>query len=320
MTSQTDYCFTRLLLRKYPLITEDTIDCLISNGFRDEELLLLMDVDTDLPVLPISMAQELALKKVLLKIQSMAQKSFDDTLNENFLEDINEIRTQLANNSSTTEPLVVPSTPQPSPTPPSTTTAMVISSDESDSESPQRSSTSWRSCRSLLPIPSTSGPSNPTTGGRSRITTRVQSRSGDQSGDTEVEDSNGGHQRTHSLCPRECSVVLTRVLNTSTGAPIGGETSGNNCRKRFACVWPGCEFKTHWKPSLTTHRLKHLPAKQSKCYYNDCHKSYANNKNLKRHIMAEHLNVRFVCNYRKCGKIFKYSTNSADHKKRFHHK
>ena len=64
MTSQTDNCFTRLLLKEYPLITEDTIDCLISNGFKDKELLLLMDVDTDLPILPISMAQELALKKI----------------------------------------------------------------------------------------------------------------------------------------------------------------------------------------------------------------------------------------------------------------
>lgn len=63
-----------------------------------------------------------------------------------------------------------------------------------------------------------------------------------QTMDIEVEDSYGGHQRIHSLCPRKCSVVLTRVDTTSTGATSRAKTSGNNGKKRFACDWPGFVF------------------------------------------------------------------------------
>jgi hypothetical protein len=293
MTSQTEDCFTRLLLKKYPkMITEDTIECLVKHGFRDKEVLLEMDVESDLPILPIPMAQEILLKEILLEMKSMNQKSFKDILKESLVDHINEIDTQLANNSSATEPLAESSTPQPSPTPPTTTTAIIISSDDSDAESVHISST-----RALR-------------GTKTRALNLITNLY-DKSVDTEDEDSSDGQTPT--------TYRFRKRVNTShTGPPTGAQMSGHNRKKQFACDWFGCEYSTNYQGHFKAHWLRHLKQKQYKCTENGCNECYADMVSLYHHKKAVHSNVTFVCDHSGCGQAFKYRIALNNHRKRQH--
>ncbi|CAG2175662.1 unnamed protein product [Oppiella nova] len=50
MGSQSDTCFTRLFLKKYPLVSDETIDALITNGYSDKDAdqMSALIVDNDL--------------------------------------------------------------------------------------------------------------------------------------------------------------------------------------------------------------------------------------------------------------------------------
>ncbi|CAG2101232.1 unnamed protein product [Medioppia subpectinata] len=97
MDSSSDQCFTRVFLEKNPLITKDTIDVLVDNGYTDRALFLLLDVTTDVPTLPIPMAQKTALKKILTECQNMSRKSLDTTLRQKISQDLDETDVQLSN-------------------------------------------------------------------------------------------------------------------------------------------------------------------------------------------------------------------------------
>ncbi|CAG2165252.1 unnamed protein product [Oppiella nova] len=95
MDSEDKECFTRGFLRKCPHITDQTIDVLISHGFRDRELLLVLDTDKDLPLIDIPLSQKAVLRLVLSQFQRLAQKDVVLSLQKMVTEDITETNSNI---------------------------------------------------------------------------------------------------------------------------------------------------------------------------------------------------------------------------------
>ncbi|CAG2179349.1 unnamed protein product, partial [Oppiella nova] len=111
MSATTDHCFIRVLLKKYPTVSEDTIDLLTGFGFTDRDQLVMMDIDKVLSKLPLRFIQQEFVKTILLAIQTMDKQSLDTTLERNLRDTMDEMNAQFGANASKTEPMADPSAP-----------------------------------------------------------------------------------------------------------------------------------------------------------------------------------------------------------------
>jgi len=101
----------------------------------------------------------------------------------------------------------------------------------------------------------------------------------------------------------------------SAGAANVNPTPGTN--ETIGVVKPKKKKKkTNLMPSLPSLRASLLPPPRHQC--SQCHRNYGNRRDLRRHVLAHHQGIRYMC--RLCGKIMMSSKSVRAHLKSSAHR
>ena len=97
------------------------------------------------------------------------------------------------------------------------------------------------------------------------------------------------HSRTLLTCPYE-GCGRTYLIDDSLRKHIQYNHTGTS----FGCEWPGCEYRTNRKASLTNHMAKHgVP--QIACIWPNCERMFKTKNNLKQHLLTHKQEKKQIC-------------------------
>ena len=124
------------------------------------------------------------------------------------------------------------------------------------------------------------------------------------------------HQTIHSGHIFQCDICDKKFLKKSLLYSHRRKVHSNKPKpKKYLCNY--CEFKTSKSQSLKRHTgSQHLiQGKPVKCDYEDCHKLFKDNHQMKEHKRGFHATQLIVCDWPECGRSFKFGQSYRLHKK-----
>ncbi|CAG2106630.1 unnamed protein product [Medioppia subpectinata] len=90
--------------------------------------------------------------------------------------------------------------------------------------------------------------------------------------------------------------------------------------KSFACMWPGCDYRTANNYSLSLHQNTHTGARPYPCEWPDCGKAFPTPKGLKDHMNIHNNHKPYACHWPGCQYRCANSGNIVKHYKQVHQK